>query len=718
MLESIIKREQYGSMDKHGGLSSRFKLCLSTLAYMTDSKLYSDEYFVNQLDLSHILQSHTGCVNALSWSERGDRLISGSDDTDLSIFNTYDDYSLAVKISTGHRANIFSAKFLPQSNSSTIISAAGDSEVRVFDITYSGGTEATMRYPATETTATYRAFTPANSVRHIFRCHTARAKRIVTFPSDPSVFMSCSEDATVRRYDLRESHVCEAGRSGENCPPLLLSYADSEIEFNTITTSPLQPYLYAVAGSSPFIYLHDMRFGRNLQQMWAQACRSDPSVASQCVRRFKPPGVKGGRMGNSITAVKLSEYNSRELLGTWSADNIYLFDIYDSPIDSQLQPPTMSSDTRRKRKRSLRSQGSSSIGIKAIGRSDKSRYLQQANPQEQTSEKSDTETQQESQDVQMADLVQAGGETEDGEALTRGAAVGNQEDLMADEALEEDEKEEEDEEQDNVHEDWVDEDDQDDPFPGPFGDQEEAEDEEEGEDVDVDDIGEDEESEEEDDGSEYRRRNGNAMPCEISVPIVGPRRMYEGHCNVQTVKDVNFYGCQSEYVVSGSDDGNLFIWRKSDGKLINILEGDSEIVNVIEGHPFEPRMAVSGIDNTVKIFTPTELLKRSVPRTQRPPRVRRAREKVAAPEETADEAVERVSPSSSSSVWDQHTSFRRLHLRQQIVGQNAVARRDGLNEGLTSQIVFRELARHLRDRSIIIRGNAAEDEVENECTFM
>lgn len=80
--------------------------------------------------------------------------------------------------------------------------------------------------------------------------------------------------------------------------------------------------------------------------------------------------------------------------------------------------------------------------------------------------------------------------------------------------------------------------------------------------------------------------------------------------NVKTVKDVNFYGMDDEYVVSGSDCGNLFIWDKKTTQIVNILRGDDEIVNVITGHPYEPKIAVSGIDYTVKIFSPDELAQR------------------------------------------------------------------------------------------------------------
>ena len=70
---------------------------------------------------------------------------------------------------------------------------------------------------------------------------------------------------------------------------------------------------------------------------------------------------------------------------------------------------------------------------------------------------------------------------------------------------------------------------------------------------------------------------------EANVPCDSHTRTYRGHCNVKTVKDVNFFGLQDEYVVSGSDGGHLFIWDKKTSQLVNILEGDGEVVNVVQG---------------------------------------------------------------------------------------------------------------------------------------
>ncbi|KAK7060611.1 hypothetical protein VNI00_001377 [Paramarasmius palmivorus] len=118
-----------------------------------------------------------------------------------------------------------------------------------------------------------------------------------------------------------------------------------------------------------------------------------------------------------------------------------------------------------------------------------------------------------------------------------------------------------------------------------------------------DDEGEhDQDEEESDDDMDEDNDNGENFYPE--VPTILPRMRYAGARNVDTVKDVNFLGPFDSYVVSGSDDGNWFMWDKSNADLKGVYEGDGSVVNVIEGHPWLPIVAVSGIDKTVKIFGP------------------------------------------------------------------------------------------------------------------
>lgn len=41
-----------------------------------------------------------------------------------------------------------------------------------------------------------------------------------------------------------------------------------------------------------------------------------------------------------------------------------------------------------------------------------------------------------------------------------------------------------------------------------------------------------------------------------------------------TVKGVNFFGAQSEYIVSGSDCGYIFFWDKESEHIVKYMYGD------------------------------------------------------------------------------------------------------------------------------------------------
>ncbi|XP_025074066.1 DDB1- and CUL4-associated factor 8 isoform X2 [Pogonomyrmex barbatus] len=81
---------------------------------------------------------------------------------------------------------------------------------------------------------------------------------------------------------------------------------------------------------------------------------------------------------------------------------------------------------------------------------------------------------------------------------------------------------------------------------------------------------------------------------------------YQGHRNSVTVKGVNFFGPKSEYVISGSDCGNIFIWDKNTEAVVQWMAGDKQgVVNCLEGHPHIPILATSGLDYDVKIWVPS-----------------------------------------------------------------------------------------------------------------
>ncbi|KAI9931557.1 hypothetical protein ASPWEDRAFT_169598 [Aspergillus wentii DTO 134E9] len=359
--------------------------------------LYGSKEWMNDLDIVNELGGHTGCVNALAWSGSGRLLASGSDDLHLNLYSYQPDsssapFSLNTTILTGHKANIFSVKFMPHSNDRTLITCAGDSQVRIFDIEYSNNSNnaaATTAFSnSTRSRRLYNFFTgtryltAGNTNTRVYRSHADRVKRIVT-ESSPHLFLTCSEDGEVRQWDLRQpSSAYPSPRGGQgfmayrpgvdhddsNVPPPLISYKRHRLDLNTISCSSSQPHYIALGGAHLHCFLHDRRMlGRDRSAEMGSpgispvsggsSSRDDEmmSQATQCVRRFAPQGRR--RMADNdnghITACKISDANPNEMVVSWSGDHIYSFDLIHSPdardSSSSRQKSTRASPESRKR---------------------------------------------------------------------------------------------------------------------------------------------------------------------------------------------------------------------------------------------------------------------------------------------------------------------------------------------------------------------------------
>jgi hypothetical protein len=78
------------------------------------------------------------------------------------------------------------------------------------------------------------------SVR-VLRCHTDRTKKIAT-ENSPSLFLTVSEDGTVRQHDLRRPHQCRS-----ECPEPLFR-APRGVDLYSLSVSTVTPHIFAVAG--------------------------------------------------------------------------------------------------------------------------------------------------------------------------------------------------------------------------------------------------------------------------------------------------------------------------------------------------------------------------------------------------------------------------------------------------------------------------------------
>jgi WD40 repeat protein len=87
---------------------------------------------------------------------------------------------------SGHTGNIFSAKFMPHTNNTKIVSCAGDRLIKLSELEYTPERHA------------------PGSTKRTWYCHTDMTKRIVT-EDNPNTFLSCSEDgiSTPDRIDSR-----------------------------------------------------------------------------------------------------------------------------------------------------------------------------------------------------------------------------------------------------------------------------------------------------------------------------------------------------------------------------------------------------------------------------------------------------------------------------------------------------------------------------------
>ena len=90
--------------------------------------------------------------------------------------------AILAKYESGHRSNVFQAKFMPFTNDGAVVSCARDGQVRLADIASDG------------------------SARHGTRklaAHKGSAHKLSVLADSSHALLSCGEDAAVKSIDLR-----------------------------------------------------------------------------------------------------------------------------------------------------------------------------------------------------------------------------------------------------------------------------------------------------------------------------------------------------------------------------------------------------------------------------------------------------------------------------------------------------------------------------------
>ena len=221
---------------------------------------------IKRLGLKKELHGHTGCVNCLEWNYDGSLLASGSDDLSVIIWDPLKCRKL-IKIRTGHAGNIFSVKFMPETNDNLIVTGAADFKIRVHDLNALHATDTDSCVSASASSPSFLARLRAQGPdalglnvqpAQVFSSHVGRVKRLATAPGLPFTFWSGAEDGLVMEFDLRTPDLAHASNP-KNVLINLNDHLGLNAEVKCLAVNPLRPHLLAVGANDPFVRVFDRR---------------------------------------------------------------------------------------------------------------------------------------------------------------------------------------------------------------------------------------------------------------------------------------------------------------------------------------------------------------------------------------------------------------------------------------------------------------------------
>ncbi|XP_016767117.1 DDB1- and CUL4-associated factor 6 isoform X3 [Apis mellifera] len=261
----------------------------------TRMKLYSSSkaslQMMQRMALLRRLKVHNGCVNSVCWNATGELILSGSDDQHLVLTNAYN-YEVLTDYKTSHRANIFSAKFLPNSGDHRIVSCSGDGIILYTDL-----------------------IRRTKTFNNQFNCHVGTTYEIATIPGEPHNFLSCGEDGTVRWFDLRIKDKCNASRCTED---VLVS---CERAITALSVNLASPHQIAIGCSDSTVRILDRRTLGTPATGW-----TDTPGAVKPLCTFTVPEFEGNSY--RITSLNYSP-DGQDVLVSYSSDHLYLFNVKD-----------------------------------------------------------------------------------------------------------------------------------------------------------------------------------------------------------------------------------------------------------------------------------------------------------------------------------------------------------------------------------------------------
>ncbi|KAL0047044.1 hypothetical protein WJX82_004928 [Trebouxia sp. C0006] len=270
---------------------------------------------VKRLSHTQTFKGHSSTVNALDWSSDGEILLSGSDDCRVKLWSA-ESGKAVQSFDSGHTSSIYVTKFMPNTGNEQIITSAADRQVRLVNLQRS-------------------AVKP-------YTFHHGRVKALV--PLDPFMFISGSDDGTVRHYDTREP-ASTSSIPGMRTGDVLADQRHertprgrAKVSINAVAVDPMRPYLFVTGSSDPLMRLYDRRMSLQRGHSQSPSGRSWP----QWVSCFIPTSLKtdtmqprtGTERASFVTSVKFSG-GGDQVIASYSGDNIYSFDCVDHARESE-----------------------------------------------------------------------------------------------------------------------------------------------------------------------------------------------------------------------------------------------------------------------------------------------------------------------------------------------------------------------------------------------
>ncbi|XP_005533373.1 PREDICTED: DDB1- and CUL4-associated factor 8 [Pseudopodoces humilis] len=237
--------------------------------------------FVQKFRLQHGLEGHTGCVNTLHFNQRGTRLASGSDDLKVLVWDWLRRRPV-LQFDSGHKSNVFQAKFLPNSGDSTLAMCARDGQVRVAELSATQCCRSTKRVAQ----------------------HKGASHKLALEPDSPCTFLSAGEDAVVFTIDLRQDRPASK--------LVVTKEKEKKVGLYTIFVNPANTSQFAVGGRDQFVRIYDQR-------------KIDENENNGVLKKFCPHHLVNSESKANITCLVYS-HDGSELLASYNDEDIYLFD--------------------------------------------------------------------------------------------------------------------------------------------------------------------------------------------------------------------------------------------------------------------------------------------------------------------------------------------------------------------------------------------------------